>query len=197
MYWRDLGAFDMLVLKIIAHHTGTLHVPRLAHSFKGQCRGSRTAAYVRCAAGGLCMRTFCSRPVPFLPGNDSGRIVTMDTVRRIVRPDMRDPISGEPLTEADIIPLRGVRRPRARLPLGMKPSITQPAPPLSRLPQGLLGQGKISSPSGLHHPSQRPRSACCPINSNSCPSAYSCANHCCMRALKDIARKERLGLCDT
>lgn len=38
----------------------------------------------------------------------SGRVVTMDCVNRIVRPEMRDPISGEPLTEADIIPIKGV-----------------------------------------------------------------------------------------
>lgn len=33
----------------------------------------------------------------------------MDCVRRIVKPDMRDPISGESLKEDEIIPIVGVR----------------------------------------------------------------------------------------
>jgi hypothetical protein len=36
----------------------------------------------------------------------SGRVVTMDCVKKLVLPDMKDPISGEPLTKEDLIPLK-------------------------------------------------------------------------------------------
>jgi len=36
----------------------------------------------------------------------TGRVVTMDCIKRLIKPDMRDPISGEALTDADIIPLK-------------------------------------------------------------------------------------------
>ncbi|EGD76569.1 hypothetical protein PTSG_07686 [Salpingoeca rosetta] len=36
----------------------------------------------------------------------TGRVVSQECIDKIVRKDMRDPISGEPLTEADLIPLK-------------------------------------------------------------------------------------------
>lgn len=79
--------------------TGALHVPRHADCLQGQHQGCRPKANVRSVLSFCCSDPYCI----FMC---SGRVVTMECVEHIVKPDMKDPISGEPLKESDIIPLR-------------------------------------------------------------------------------------------
>ena len=51
-------------------------------------------------------RDALSNATPCAVLRPSGAVVTMQCVERLIRKEMRDPLSGEPLSEADIIPLQ-------------------------------------------------------------------------------------------
>lgn len=62
---------------------------------------ARSERYV-CALSGDVL----SNATPCAVLRPSGAVVTMECVERLIRKDMRDPLTGEPLTEADIIVLQ-------------------------------------------------------------------------------------------
>lgn len=65
--------------------------------------GSVSSSVLRTPVCGVLLATFL---ITLCHGAFSGRVVSADCVERIIKKDMVDPISGEPLKPSDLIPLQ-------------------------------------------------------------------------------------------
>ena len=72
----------------------------------GSCISASCVMYIYSWFSLLLLLLLCQVPCAVL--RDSGDVVTMECVEKLIKPDMRNPISGAKLRDKDIIPLQRV-----------------------------------------------------------------------------------------
>lgn len=91
MSGRRLRAADLVPVRFCAAEPGLSRLQLLGRRERYVCAVSRDVL---------------SNATPCAVLRPSGAVVTLECVERLIRKEMRDPLSGEPLTEADIIVLQ-------------------------------------------------------------------------------------------